>query len=153
MKKFILLLLLSGCFSQLSFAQEIRAYKTLGGARFEMDTVSLSLNQVLGIVKENPEAYAEMKRAKSNYNAAAVCGFTGAILVAIPIGTTLAGGNTEWGLAAGGAALIIASIPLTNSFRGRTMEALDLYNSKFKTARIKPALHFYGTGARLSIRF
>jgi hypothetical protein len=153
MKKFILLSLLSICFSLLSEAQEIKAYKTFGGVRFEMDTVTLSLKQVLEIVKVNPEAYAELKRAKSNYSAAGVLGFAGGVLIGIPLGSALAGGNPEWGLAAGGAGLILASIPFTTAFRGHTMQALDLYNNKGQTSRIKPEFQFYGSGARLIIRF
>jgi hypothetical protein len=153
MKKLVLLFFLVVCLSQVNFAQEIKAYKTFGGVRFEMDTLTLGLNQVLEIVKENPDAYSELKRAKRNYSAAGVCGFAGAILIIVPIGTALAGGTPEWGLAAGGAALLLASIPLTRSYRGHTLEALDLYNAKFKMSRVKPELQFYGTGARLRIRF
>lgn len=153
MKKLVLLSLFIICFYQIGLAQEIKAYKTFGGVRFEMDTVTLSLKQVLEIVKVNPEAYAELKRAKSNYNAAGVLGFAGAVLIALPLGTALAGGNPEWGLVAGGAGLILASIPFTTAFRGHTMKALDLYNNKEQTSRIKPEFQFYGSGARLIIRF
>jgi hypothetical protein len=153
MKKLVLFSFLVLCISQTNFAQEIKAYKTFGGVRFEMDTLTLGLNQVLEIVKENPDAYAELKRAKRNYSAAGVCGFAGAILIIVPIGTALAGGSPEWGLAAGGAALLVASIPLTRSYRGHTMEALDLYNAKYKLSRVKSELQFYGSGARLLIRF
>ncbi len=153
MKKIVLLTLLSLCFSQFNLAQEIKAYKTFGGVRFEMDTVTLGLNQVLAIVKENPEAYAELKRAKSNYNAAGVLGFAGGVLIGLPLGTALAGGNPEWGLAAGGVGLLVASIPFTSAFRSRTMQALDLYNNKGNTSRIKSEFQFYGSGARLIVRF
>ena len=153
MKKLVMLSLLSLCLSKISLAQEIKAYKTFGGVRFEMDTVTLGLNQVLNIVEENPEAYAELKRAKSNYSAAGVLGFSGGILIALPIINAIVGGSPEWGLAAGGAALVLASIPFTTAFRVHTMQALELYNGKFKTSRLKPELQFYGTGARLTIRF
>ncbi len=153
MKKLAVLSLLILCFLRVSFAQEIHAYKTFGGVRFEMDTLTLGLNQVLEIVKENPDAYAELKRAKANYGVAGVLGFSGAILIAIPVGTVIAGGSPEWGLAAGGAALLLASIPFTTAFRGHTMQALDIYNAKSRTARIKSEFQFYGTGARLILRF
>jgi hypothetical protein len=152
MKKIVFVSLLTLCFSKISLAQEIKAYKTFGGVRFEMDTLTLGLNQVLAIVKENPKAYSELKRAKSNYNAAGVLGFAGAILMAFPIGTAIAGGDPEWGLAAGGAALILASIPFNSAFRSHTMEALDIYNNK-NISRIKPEFQFYGSGARLILRF
>jgi hypothetical protein len=80
-------------------------------------------------------------------------GFSGAILIAIPIGTVVAGGTPEWGLAAGGAALLLASIPFTTAFRGHTMQALDIYNAKSRTSRIKSEFQFYGSGARLIFRF
>jgi hypothetical protein len=152
MKRIVFVSLLTLCFSKVSLAQEIKAYKTFGGVRFQMDTLTLGLNQVLDIVKENPKAYAELKRAKSNYSAAGVLGFTGAVLIGFPIGTAIAGGDPEWGLAAGGAALILASIPFTTAFRGHTMEALDIYNNK-SISRIKPEFQFYGNGARLILRF
>lgn len=153
MRKLVILSVLGFCISQVSLAQEIKAYKTFGGVRFERDTVTLGLNQVLTILKENPEAYAELKRAKSNYNAAGVLGFAGGILIGFPVGTAIAGGKPEWGLAAGGAALILASIPFTTSFRGHTMEALDIYNGQRKTSRLKPEFQFYGSGARFVLRF
>jgi hypothetical protein len=153
MKKLILISLFVLCFSQISLAQEIKAYKTFGGVRFEMDTLTLGLNQVLDIVKENPEAYAELRRAKTNYNAAGVLGFTGVILIVIPVGTVIAGGDPEWGLAAGGAALLLSSIPFTTAFRGHTMQALDSYNANHKTSRLTTEWQFYGSGARLIIRF
>jgi hypothetical protein len=153
MKKLALIFLLLLSFYRFSTAQEIKAYKTFGGVRFETDTLTLGLNQVIEILKENPLAYEEIKRAKKNYNAAGVLGFTGAILVVTPLITTIAGGEPEWGLAAGGAALILSSIPFTTAFRGHTMEALDIYNARNKTARLSTEWQFYGTGARLIIRF
>ena len=153
MRKLVLLALVLLGFFQISLAQEIKAYKTFGGVRFEMDTVTLGLNQVLEIMKENPEAYAELKRAKTNYNTAGVMGFTGAILVAVPVVTAIAGGTPEWGFAAGGTALLLSSIPFTKAFRRRTMEALEIYNVKNKTSRLKPEFQFYGSGARLILRF
>lgn len=127
-------------------------YKTFGGVRFEMDTLVLSPKQVLEILKEEPLAYEEFKLAKANYNVAGVLGFTGGILIGIPIGTAIAGGDPEWGLAAGGAALVLGSIHFNRMFKGRAFNALELYNKKY-TSRLKPTLHFYGTQARLMIRF
>jgi len=152
MKRLVLLSFITLFFSQLALSQEIKVYKTFGGVRFERDTITLGLNQVLEITKENPMAYAELKRAKSNYTASGVLGFTGAILIALPIVTTIAGGDPEWGLTAGGAALILASIPFNRAFRSHTMDALDIYNNK-KTSRIKPEFQFYGSGARFMLRF
>jgi hypothetical protein len=132
--------------------QEIKIYKTFGGVRFEMDTLVISPKQVLELLKVEPMAYQEFKRAKVNYNVAGVLGFTGGVLIAIPLGTVIVGGEPEWGLAAGGAALLLASIPFNRAFKNRAVNALDLYN-KNHASRIKPTLHFAGTQARLVIRF
>jgi len=152
MKK--LLLLCAVCIPLIGFsqAQQIKMYKTFGGARFEMDTLVLSPKQVLEILKVEPVAYEEFKRAKANYNVAGVMGFSGALLIAFPVITSIAGGDPEWAFAAGGAALILGSIHFNRTFKGRAFNALELYNSKL-TTRIQPTLHFYGTQARLVIRF
>jgi len=142
------------CFTLFGFcnAQEIKMYKTFGGVRFEMDTLVLSPKQVLEVLKEEPLAYEEFKQAKVNYNVAGVLGFTGGVLIGIPIGTAIAGGDPEWGLAAGGAALILGSIHFNRVFKGRAFNALEIYNKKY-SSRLKPTFHFYGTQARLMIRF
>lgn len=136
-----------------SLAQEITMFKTFGGVRFERDSTVLSLRQVMEILHEKPLALQEFKKAKVNYNVAGVLGFAGGLLIAIPLGTSIAGGNPEWGLAAGGAVLILTSIPFNRIFKARALNALDLYNGKVTSARIKPEFYFGGTSARLVIKF
>ena len=152
MRKFILFIVFVVLISSGLKAQEIKVYKTFGGVRFERDTTELSMNQVISLLQENPNAYSEIKKAKSFSNAAAITGFSGALLLAFPLGTAAAGGDPEWIMAAGGAALIIASIPLNSAFRNHTMNALDIYNNN-KTSRIKPEFIWFGTGAKFVIRF
>ena len=136
-----------------SQAQEITMYKTFGGVRFERDTVELSTKQVMEILREKPLAFEEFKKAKSNYNVSSFLGITGSLLVVFPLATAVVGGNPEWGLAAGGAALILGSIPFHRIFKARALNALDIYNGKVITSRIKPEFHFGGTSARLVIKF
>lgn len=120
---------------------------------FEMDTVNLSMRDVLEMMRVNPVAHDEFKRARSNYSVAGVLGFTGAILVAVPLVTAVAGGDPEWGLAAAGGALILVSVPLNWSFQRHAQNALDEYNKQFESTRIRSNLYITGTGARLVIRF
>lgn len=134
-------------------AQEITMYKTFGGVRFERDSVVLSTRQVMEILNENPTAFAEFKKAKTNYNVAGVLGFTGGILIGIPLGTALVGGEPEWGLAAAGGLFILGSIPFNRIFKARALHALDIYNGKEITSRIKPEFYFGGTSARLILKF
>jgi hypothetical protein len=133
-------------------AGEITLVKTFGGAKFEMDTLTLSPRQVLEILKETPLAYEEFKLAKKNYSIAGVMGFSGAILAGVPLISAISGGDPEWGLAAGGAALILGSIPLSKAFQKRANNALDAYNKKF-SSRIKTNFYLTGTGFRLRFRF
>lgn len=151
MNKIFMLTLVSILFSFGLHAQEIKAYKTFGGIRFEQDTTELSIHEVMSILKENSNAYNEIKRAKRFSNAAAITGFTGAVLLAFPFGTAVSGGDPEWIMAASGATLLITSIPLMKSYRKHTMNALDIYNNK--SARIKPEVSWLGTQVKLRIRF
>jgi hypothetical protein len=145
------LLLFSGFSLYAQNRTEIKMYKTFGGARFEMDTLVLSAKQVLEVLKVEPLAYEKFKKAKANYNAAGVVGFAGGVLVGFPLGTAIAGGEPEWGMAIAGGVLILGSLSLNNVFKSHAFEAIELYNGK--TARIKPEFQFYGTGARLVMRF
>jgi hypothetical protein len=139
---------------QLSFAQEINIYKTFGGYRFERDSVSISPKMVLEIMEVNPQAYAEFKRAKSNYATAGVLGAVGGFMIGFPIGTAVVGGDPEWGLAAGGLGLILVSIPFTSAFRNHALNALDTYNSSLSSSkRVKINFFLAGAGGKLVIKF
>ncbi|HMI67457.1 MAG TPA: hypothetical protein VK517_15550, partial [Cyclobacteriaceae bacterium] len=133
--------------------QKITFYKTFGGMGFEMDTVTLSMHDVMERMKVNPVAYDEIKRARSNYSAAGVLGFTGALLVAVPLVTVVAGGHPEWRLAVAGGTLILVSIPLNWAFQRHAVNALEEYNKQFESSRIRTNLYFTGTGAKLVLQF
>lgn len=133
-------------------AGEITLVKTFGGARFEMDTLTLSPQQVMTILKDTPLAYEEFKQAKRNYSTAGVMGFAGGLLIGFPIGTLIAGGDPEWSLAIGGAALLLGSIPLNKAFQRHASNALDLHNKKY-SSRISTNFYLSGTGFKLRFRF
>lgn len=147
---FFCFLLIAEC----GFGQEINIYKTFGGYRFERDSVSVSPKMVLTFMKSNPQAYAEFKKAKTNLDAAGVLGFAGGILIGIPLGTAIGGGDPEWALAAGGLGLLLATIPLNAAFRNHALNALDIYNSKLSSS-IKVNAKFYWSpmGGKIIFRF
>jgi len=149
---FILLgLLLIG---RASFCQQLTMVKTFGGVRFESDTLTYSAKQVLELMRDNQPAYIEFKRAKSNYDGAGVMGFVGGLLIGFPLGTAIVGGEPEWGLAAGGAGLLLLSIPLNSAFKRHAQSAIDTYNAQLTSSRkIKPTFYFTGTGGKLILRF
>lgn len=149
MKRITLLFL---CVSTFATAQELKMYKTFSGAVYERDSTILSLNQTLMLLKDNEAAYKEMKKAKPNYSVSGVMGFSGIALVAFPTVTAIAGGKPEWTYAAGGAALLLGSFHFLNVYRGRAYHAIEIYNGK-TTSRLRTDFQFYGTGAKLSIRF
>jgi len=136
-----------------SRAQEITMYKTFGGVRFERDSAVLSLKMVREILRENPLAFEEFNKAKVSYNIAGALGFTGGLLIALPITTAIVGGDPEWAFAAVGAGLVLASIQFNRIFKSRALNSLDIYNGKVATSRIKPELYLNGTGAKLVVRF
>jgi hypothetical protein len=123
----------------------ITVYKTFGGMRFEMDSLTITHRQVSQLLSINPAASAEFSQARKLNVVAGAMGFTGAFLLVIPVFSAILGGNPEWGLAAGGAALVIGSIPLGNGYRRKATHAIDTYNSGLGQTR----LYFKGTGLTL----
>lgn len=136
-------------------AQKIEMYKTFGGVRFERDSLVISPRQVQSILWEDALASGKFRKARVNSSVSAVLGFAGGILIGIPVGTALiGGGDPEWGLALGGAALIGVGIPFNRAFKRNAQDALDIHNQK-KSARrdFQPELFWSGSqvGLRLKI--
>jgi len=137
-------------------AQKLTLYKTFGGVIFMLnDSVELSMKQAGTLMYQNQQAYEEFKKARARATISSVMGFTGAAMIAIPLVTVAFGGNGDWGLAGGGAALLAGSFFFNRWFKARTVYAVDLYNASLaqKTSRIKPEFYFYGTGGALVIKF
>lgn len=153
MKKWIAPLIL--CFiAQVAMSQKIEMYKKFGGVQFMRGDTLLSERQVSMILfKDNKSAYDELKKARKFNALSNIFGFAGGALVAIPIVTAISGGTPEWFMAAGGAALIITSIPFNRIYKSRTLDALDMYNGIQRTSRVKSSLYFTGTKAGLVVKF
>lgn len=132
-------------------AQEIIMYKTFGGVRFERDSMVISPMQVQSILWETPAALTKFRRARTNSAVASVLGFAGGVLVGIPVGSAIIGGEPEWGLALGGAALIGASIPFNRIFKRQAQEALELYNQQ-KSVRRNYTPELYWSGSQVGLR-
>lgn len=134
-------------------AQTINMYKTFGGIHYTQSDSLLTENQVkMILLKDSKPGYDEFKSAKKFSTLSAVSGFTGGALILIPIATAALGGEPEWGLAAGGAALLIASVPLNRIYKARALNALDIYNARY-SGRIKTRLFFTGSVAGVVVRF
>lgn len=134
-------------------AQELTMYKTFGGVRFEYDSTIVSPRQVSEILSIDPVAEDDFKKARMNSGVAGVLGFAGGFLLAFPLGTAVAGGVPEWGLAAGGAVLLLASLPFNRTFKIRAGTALDHYNKGRSTSRLStPEVNVTGLGLRVTWR-
>jgi hypothetical protein len=137
------------------FSQPLQMHNTIGGAHFMRDTLYLSHRHVAEILSVDPQASEEFKVALKNYRVGGIFGFSGAILLAIPIVTAISGGEPEWLMAGAGAALSLASIPFSRAFKTRSETAITIFNEKHAsgTARrpdnLNPRLYFNGAGLTL----
>ena len=163
MKNIFIFFIFSVSFALNSFGQtdttvqQLTMYRTFGGAHYEYqkDTAifSVSPKQVLLILKEDPLAYAEFKKAKTNNSIGGILGFVGGVMVIIPIGSAIVGAQPEWGLAAGGAAILIASIPFMKAYKRHAESAIDVYNKNHTAFKPRTEYYFSGLGIRMVIKF
>jgi len=136
------------CFEAL--AQPIQMHKTLGGAHFQRDTIYLSHGQLREILSVDPQATQEFRMALKDYKIGGILGFSGAILLAIPVVTAIAGGDPEWAMAGGGAVLLGVSIPFSRGFKRHSQLAIDGYNQRQEQqSRLAPRFYFSGNGFTL----
>lgn len=139
-----------------SFSQRLKLYKTFGGVVFELDdSVQLSQKQVMLLLYKNQASYETMKSARGLSRWSSILGFGGGALVAVPLVSAAVGSEPEWSLAAGGGAMLGAAFFLHQAYKAKALDAIDLYNEQLpqKTSRIRPEFYFYGTGAKLVIKF
>lgn len=153
MKHFAVIICISASLSA-SAQGNIRMKKSFLSTRFYYGHAQeLKPKQVLTVMQIDEEAHAVFKKAKANYDAASVLGFAGGFLIGWPIGTALSGGEPEWGLAAGGAAITLLSVPLTLAFNKHAERAVSIYNRAPIAYRPRFYVNPYGAGARLTMKF
>jgi len=96
---------------------------------YKQNDVALRPKQLLEITEINPEAYKEMKIAKSNSDFSMVLGFAGGFMIGWTLGTVLGGGEPMWILGGVGAGLLVLTIPLATGYKKHAKNAVDIYNS------------------------
>lgn len=149
--RFALLLFLTLVINTGIQAQDIVMYKTFGGVRFERDSMVISPRQVQSILWEDELASEIFRKGRANSSVSAVLGFAGGVLIGIPVGTAIIGGDPEWGFALGGAGLIGLSIPFNRVFQRKAQEALDIHNQK-KSSRRSFSPELYWSGSQVGLR-
>jgi len=136
-------------------SDSIQIKKRLGPV-FQQNGRNLTPNQLLNITKSNPEAYAEMKIANTNYITSLFFQLPGGFLIGYPIGTAIAGGNANWTLAAVGAGLLVVAIPLISGYNKHATNAVNIYNRGLRpttTPSFSINLKFTANGAVVRISF
>ena len=156
MKKQILIIaILFGVF-QYSNAQVKDGDLSIVKSRIYQDGRLLKPKEVLSIMQSNPEAFNAFKKAKSNYDAANVFGFIGGFMIGWPLGSALGGGEPQWGIAAGGAAVLLLGIPLSRGYQKHARNAIDIYNKNDQPStslKTSVNMNFTGTGVKFTVKF
>src|SRR5580765_2703743 len=104
------------------------------------------------MMTNSPEAFEEMKKAKTNRAFSNVLGAIGGALVGFPVGQAIGGGDPNWTLAAVGGGLIAVSIPFAIAYKKHAGKAVSIYNAKnYKTSFLEFELS--PAGMNLVFRF
>ncbi|ADR20950.1 hypothetical protein MATR_14240 [Marivirga tractuosa] len=155
MGKAILTLIISLTVISFINAQEIESEKVFGGYKYIQEGKPLNIHQLEEIMEPLPDAYKHIKKAKTNNTLATIVGYTGGFLIGWPVGTALAGGDPNWGLAGIGAGVLVLAIPFTSSYSKNVERAIGIYNSSLKSSaylKRKPELKLIASGNGLGIR-
>jgi hypothetical protein len=115
---------------------------------------TLKPKELINITRSNPEAYKEMRKAKSNYDVAVLTSSVGGFLVGWPLGTAIGGGDPNWAIAGAGAGLIVLSLPLSSAYFKRAKNAVKIYNEDInrtgkKDVDLKWGINSNGIGIKL----
>ncbi|MGG8495594.1 hypothetical protein ACQY1Q_04190 [Tenacibaculum sp. TC6] len=158
MKKIIYTLVF--VFTSITFcnAQKIETEKIFGGYRYTQNGKTLTMNNLTVLMQSNKQALELLKKAKTNNTLAYILGGAGGILIGIPLGQSIGGGEANWTLAAVGAGIIVTAIPIASSANKKTKQAIELYNSSLQSTssfNFKPEFTIIanGNGIGISMHF
>lgn len=108
----------------------ITTQKAFIGYRFHTNgQKNLSPQEVIALLRTNPDAHALAQKARANKVFIDILGGAGGFMVGYPLGAALANGEPDWTLAGVGAGLILASVPFTIKYNKKIKEAVDTYNA------------------------
>lgn len=155
MRKPFFAIILFVLFGQLGFAQsekKLTLSKDFWGYKYLEGRNAISKQQAMRLLESNPEAIKLFKQGNSNLVPAGILGFAGGFMIGWPIGESLGGKkDPQWGLAAGGLALVIVGGVLEKSFQKKANQAFDLYNQGTVTSYWKVGTN--GTGISITYTF
>jgi hypothetical protein len=155
MRKFLFTIcfaLLTGFVTGQNLADSVEVNNSLGSL-FKKPAPGYEPKNLLIKLQPNAAAFAEMKKAKSAYDAGMVFGFVGGALIGWPVGSALGGGEPQWVLAGVGAGVILLALPLSKSYKVHAKKAIQLYNDGTnqtgRSLHIKVGILDQGVGVRL----
>jgi len=155
MRRIVLILVLGVAVIGQINGQKIESKKVFGGYEYYQDERPQSIKQLERKMESLPEAYELVQKAKGNNIMATIAGYAGGFLIGWPIGTALAGGEPNWGLAGIGAGALILSIPFASGYSKKMNQAVDIYNSSLENTsyrRPKPSLKFVASARGFGLR-
>lgn len=126
---FLIIFVLNGLLAQ---KDTITAIRFPGGYRFEVNRTTVTINKMIDMMKDNPEAYKAMRHAKSSNNVGNLLGYTGGFLIGFPFGYAITGGEAPWVMAGVGAILVGFSLPIMKTAKKQALKAVEEYNKEIR---------------------
>jgi hypothetical protein len=140
--------------SCIAFAQEsepLSYEKVFGGYTYYQGNRILNMNSMMSLMQSNPEAYKLLRKGKSQSDLATVMGFAGGFAFGWPVGTWIGGGEPNWTLAAIGAGIFLASVPIQINANKKILQSVRKYNDDLSTTSLE--LHFSPAAFGLVYKF
>jgi hypothetical protein len=157
MKYTVIVFLFTLMFAQLPAQQggviEIR--KGFWGTTYWKDNNNISKLQFTSMLKQNPAAFTELKKARTNSAFSTLFSSAGGFLIGWPVGTAAGGGDANWAMAGVGAGLVLVAIPFEIAFNKRMKNAVNTYNnglakSSWRKPRLSMGFTQHGMGMKMS---
>lgn len=126
------------------------------GVIFIQNGKTLNPKQLLEITKSIPDAYHEMKIAKSNYTTANTLSFTGGFIVGWQLGNVLMQKEVNYYLFGLGGGLIGVSLLVSQSYSKHAKKAVEIYNNsltQINTKNINIQLGLTSSGLGIIMNF
>jgi uncharacterized protein YfiM (DUF2279 family) len=119
MKKFFLCILMLGSVAS-AHAQQIKSEQVGNKYNYYYEGTAMTLANLAEIMEGNEEAMDYIMKARTNKAFSIILGFSAGVLIGIPVGSALGGGDPNWVLAGVGAGLVLIAIPLSSGVKKNT---------------------------------
>jgi len=103
---------------------------TYKGFEFYSGGQKINTDQVFGLMENNDEAWEEFNASREAFFFGTVFGILGGALVVLPFAQSALGKKANYDPAFAGICFIGISVPIFRSHNKKTVNAIELYNSK-----------------------